>query len=184
MNYPAAELRSIIAMRSPQIISAVCDISVYRFFIGLWHTFWWWFHCHIDQRCWDRIRTSRIYPPQSNFLTSGRCLNISFAVMLLSICTTLLGDRTGTLWTRKCTWSSSVPISTKCISYHFPISMQMFLSDSSTLSVNTFCRYFAGQTIWYNIRVLLCRFRICSLIESFVSQKRQPRSRAARNSFD
>ena len=35
MNYPAAELRGIIAMRSLQIISAVRGISVYRFFLGL-----------------------------------------------------------------------------------------------------------------------------------------------------
>jgi hypothetical protein len=35
MNYPAGELRSIIAMRSLQIISAVCGISGYRFFLGL-----------------------------------------------------------------------------------------------------------------------------------------------------
>jgi hypothetical protein len=45
---------------------------------------------------------------------------------VLIICTTLLGDITGTLWTRKCTWSLSVPISTKCISYCFPISIHMF----------------------------------------------------------
>ena len=35
MNYPAAELRGIFAMRSLQIISAVHGISVYRFFRGL-----------------------------------------------------------------------------------------------------------------------------------------------------
>ena len=35
MNYPAAELRSIIAMRSPRIISAVFGIFVYTFFRGL-----------------------------------------------------------------------------------------------------------------------------------------------------
>jgi len=35
MNYPAAKLRGITAMRSLQIISAVRGISVYRFFLGL-----------------------------------------------------------------------------------------------------------------------------------------------------
>ena len=35
MNYPAAELRGIIAMLSLQIISAGRGISVYRFFLGL-----------------------------------------------------------------------------------------------------------------------------------------------------
>ena len=47
-------------------------------------------------------------------------MNIFFAVILLIICTTLPGERIGTLCTRKCTWSSSEPISTKCISYRFP----------------------------------------------------------------
>ncbi len=36
-------------------------------------------------------------------------------------------DIEGTLCTKKCTWSSSVPISTNCISYLSPISILIFL---------------------------------------------------------
>ena len=62
--------------------------------------------------------------------------------MLLIMVTILLTDFVGTLCTRKCTWSSSIPTSTKRISYRMDTPMHTSISIEDTLSLNTSRLYF------------------------------------------
>src|ERR1700745_1357641 len=86
-------------------------------------------------------------PPHNFFFTSGHEAKILRAVMLLMICTIFFGLYIGTDCTRKCTWSSSVPISINATSYRLLISRQVSLSFWSTVGLNTTLRYLAGHTI-------------------------------------
>src|SRR3989344_3240095 len=66
-----------------------------------------------------------------------------------------LGDAVGTACTRKWTWSPSVPISRKLMSYRDCIPRQSSLSVLATPSVSTSLRYFTGQPMWYRRSDLL-----------------------------
>src|SRR4029077_2873977 len=85
-------------------------------------------------------------PPHSFFFTSGHQAKISRAVMLLMICTIFFALYIGTDCTRKCTWSSSVPISMNATSYRLLISKQVSFSFSSTVALNTTLRYLDEKT--------------------------------------
>jgi hypothetical protein len=83
------------------------------------------------------------FPSPQHFFTSACMRNISLAVILLIICTSIFGDITGTLWIRKCTWYSSVPISMKWISCRSEIPIHTsfvhrFREDIREISLNDF----------------------------------------------
>ena len=77
-------------------------------------------------------------PPHSCFFTSGCFSNIFLAVILFIILIISVTLYFGTDCIRKCTWSLSVPISKKLISYLLEISRDISLrvSSSSLLMVS------------------------------------------------
>lgn len=95
------------------------------------------------------------WPPQSIFFISTCLAKISLPVIVFMIWTILCGDNTGTLWIKKCTWPSSVPISMNSISYLFEIPAHTAIRVLSTWPVKSFLLYFAGHTKWYNHNELL-----------------------------
>ena len=98
------------------------------------------------------------------FFTSGWRRKSSFPVILFIVLAIISTESFGTLCIKKWTWFSSAPISTKCISYLSEISLHTATKLFSTNSDKTLLRYFIGETIWYNNKLLLCRLWICSLI--------------------
>lgn len=68
--------------------------------------------------------------------------------MFFTVCMFFFALYFGIDWIRKCTWSLSVPISMNSISYLFSIPKQVSLNTSSTSSLNTTLRYFAGYIKW------------------------------------
>ena len=96
-------------------------------------------------------------------LTSGCLRNICFALIDFMVATMLEGWIVGTVWMRKWIWSSSVPISTKWISYLLVISSHVCLRVSAISGLIALRRYFTGNTAWYKISVLLCDLTMCLL---------------------
>ena len=109
--------------------------------------------------CWPTVfanyPSDQNSPPHNCFFTSGQQRNNSRAVKLFTNVTTLDTLYVGTVWTKKWTWSLSVPISKKFTSYRFSNSKQIAFYSLSTSSVSTTRRYFVGQTMWYNNTVTL-----------------------------
>lgn len=71
------------------------------------------------------------------------------------------------LWTKKCTWFLSTPISRNLMkSYLSSISWQIFHKCVSTLSLKTERRYFAGHTKWYT-SLLTLRLKATYVLNSF-----------------
>ena len=126
------------------------DVSFYILFLcpGPSHMIVWNFHLHDAQQNWHSILWSKTPPPHSCSFTSGWCLKISLAVILLTAWIILLGLFVGMLCIKKWTWSLSVPISMNSSSYRFDISRQIPFNVTSTDSLNTTRRYLAGHTKW------------------------------------
>ena len=155
MNLPAAELRGILNFKTNLFADRIvfCILSL---FLGLSHICLLYLRYQTYLPYWQRIHQTRIQNPITLLLLLD-VLQISFwqwySLLFLMIWVTLY---LGTFCMRKWTWSLSIPIFGKFISYLLDISGHTSFSVSSTsLSKITFL-YFAGQTKWYRSTDTLC----------------------------
>ena len=91
------------------------DISYDNVFLDFLRNFRFVFHFHSFRLYLQNNRPLQKLPPHNFLFTSGQFLNILFAVTLFIILAICAGAILGIDCIKKCTWSSSSPISIKFI---------------------------------------------------------------------